>query len=274
MRLGLVARPLRSLCGALWQRLHHVGSIAMWVSGLDTLKGLGFHPRTVFDIGVAAGTPDLYAAFPHAHYILVDPTRASLPHMLRLARRLDAQVCNFALGDCDGEVEIEERLDDINGATLFREIGALGPTERYAVPVRRFDRAFADFAGPVLCKIDVQGAELMVLRGMGERLADIDVFIVEASVLATIEAAPEAPEIIAFMHRHGYVVFDIVGIARRPLDNALAQIDMLFVRENSPLRADRRWSAEPSAGAARWPVEAPSRATDRELPGDGARGLN
>jgi FkbM family methyltransferase len=241
---------LRSLSGALWRLLHRAGSIGMWVSGLDTLKALGFSPLTVFDIGVAAGTPDLYAAFPAARYVLVDPTRAALPHMQRLARDLDAEVCNFALGDSDGELEIEERLDDINGATFFREVGALGKTERYAVPVHRFDRAFPAFARPALCKIDVQGAEMMVLRGMGERLADIDVLIIEASVLATIEAAPEAFEVIAFMRERGFVIFDIVGTARRPLDNALAQIDMLFVRENSPLRADKRWSGAPLAIAA------------------------
>ncbi|HEX7777272.1 MAG TPA: FkbM family methyltransferase [Parvibaculum sp.] len=245
-----MTRPLRPLSGALWQKLHRIGSVAMWVSGLDTLKSQGFRPRTVFDVGVAAGTPDLYAAFPAARYVLVDPTRASLPHMQRLARDLDAEVCNFALGDGDGEIEIEERLDDINGATFFREVGVLGATERYAVPVRRFDRAFPEFERPALCKIDVQGAELMVLRGMGERLADIDVFIVEASVLATIEAAPEAFEVIAFMRERGFVIFDIVGTARRPLDKALAQLDMMFVRENSPLRADRRWAAEPRGAAA------------------------
>ncbi len=222
----------------------------MWAAGLDTLKSLGFHPRTVFDVGIAAGTPGLYAAFPDAHYILVDPTRASLPHMRRIAHELDAEVCNFALGDRDGEIEIEERLDDINGATFFREIGPLGATERYAVPVRRFDRAFSEFARPTLCKIDVQGAELMVLRGMGERMNDIDVFIVEASVLATIEAAPEAYEVIAFMRQKGFVIYDIVGTARRPLDNALAQLDMIFVRENSPLRADRRWAAGPTGDIA------------------------
>ena len=45
-----------------------------WATCLELLKTQGFQPKTVFDIGVAGGTPDLYAAFPNAFYYLVDPT--------------------------------------------------------------------------------------------------------------------------------------------------------------------------------------------------------
>lgn len=237
----VVTQPLKPLLSASWPRLHRVGGMAMWTLGLDTLKHNGFAPRTVFDIGVAAGTRQLYSAFPEAHFVLVDPTRQSLPHMQRIARRLDAEICNFALGDPEGEMEIEARRDDINGATFFKEIGPLGPTDRYRVPVRRFDAAFTDFSGPTLCKIDVQGSELMVLRGMGQAIDRIDVFILEIGLLATIADAPEAFDVIAFLNHQGFVMFDILGLERRPLDDALAQMDVLFVKRESTLRADRRW---------------------------------
>jgi FkbM family methyltransferase len=243
MHVPLPRQQLRRLLGALWPRVHHAANVAMWVAGVNTLKERGFHPRTVFDFGVAEGTPALYEAFPDAHFVLVDPTKQSLPCMERIAGRLDAQIFNIALGDRDGEMEIEARLDDINGATLFKEIGPLGPTHRYRVPMRRFDGLFRNFPRPALCKIDVQGAELMLLQGMGARIAEIDVFIVEMSVIATIEDAPEAHEVIDFMRHSGFVIFDVLGVNRRPLDNALAQLDLLFVKEGSPLRADRRWRA-------------------------------
>jgi FkbM family methyltransferase len=234
-------RLLQPLLGGATPFIRRINTIVMWPAGVRHLRRHGFAPKTVFDIGVAAGTPDLYAAFPDAHLVLVDPTREALPHMQEIARRRDAAVHNVALGEIDGEMVIETRPDDIKGATFFREIGPLGPTERYAVKVRRFDTLFADYARPALCKIDVQGAELMVLRGMGERIHDIDALIVETSTIATIADAPEAFQIIDFLKQKDFVIFDLLGAARRPLDDALAQLDILFVKEDSPLRADRRW---------------------------------
>ena len=110
------------------------------------------------------------------------------------------------------------------------------------MPLRRFDRLFSAFERPALYKIDVQGAEMMVLAGMGDRIAEIDVFIVETSTIATVKDGAEMAEVIGFMQQRGFVVADIVGLKRRPLDGATAQVDLMFVREDAPLRSDRRWA--------------------------------
>lgn len=220
-----------------------IGVVPAWPFVLRNLRAQGFEPRTVFDIGVAHGTPELYAAFPDARYYLIDPTRESLPYMENISRRLDAKVLNVALGDKEGELEIGVRTNDIGGSTFYEEIGPLGPTRRYTVPVRRFDQAIDAFERPALCKIDVQGAEMSVLRGMGERIHDVDAILIEASVIATIKNGPEIAEVVAYLHQQGFVVYDVLGGGRRPLDRALAQLDLLFVKDDSPLRADHRWSA-------------------------------
>jgi hypothetical protein len=82
-----------------------------------------------------------------------------------------------------------------------------------------------------------------VLRGMGERIHDLDVIIVETSVIATVANGPEIVDIIAYLQQQGFVPYDMLGSSRRPLDNALAQIDLMFVKSDSDFRADRRWSA-------------------------------
>lgn len=217
--------------------------VSTWPLVLRKLKRRGFRPRTVFDVGVARGTPDLYAAFPDAHYYLIDPTREALPHMQQIARQLDADVLNVALGDRDAEMMIDARPDDINGASFYKEVGQLNGVERYPVTVKRFDGLMQDFERPALCKIDVQGAELHVLQGMGQTLQDIDAVIVECSVLATLQDGPEISEVIAYMTQQGFALYDILDTTRRPLDAALAQVDLLFVPRNSALRADRRWAA-------------------------------
>ena len=96
-----------------------------------TLRANGLTPQTVFDIGVAQGTPWLYDAFPDAFYYLVDPTRESLPHMRRWAQRLRAEVVNVALGASAGTAVIDVR-DEIGGSTFFREVGPHVSVANYA----------------------------------------------------------------------------------------------------------------------------------------------
>jgi hypothetical protein len=100
-----------------------------------------------------------------------------------------------------------------------------------------------DFERPALAKIDVQGAEMLVLRGMLEHLRNLDAIIVEVSTIATAHGAPEIAEVIEFFAQQGWSVVEILSLCRRPLDGALAQVDLLIVPNNSPLRTDKRWAA-------------------------------
>jgi FkbM family methyltransferase len=209
---------------------------------VQALQHHGFHPKTVFDVGVGFGTWGLYRAFPDAFYHLVDPTPESLPYMEKLHRRLRCEVHPVALGDHEGEAKLEIRAD-IQGSTLLEEVGPRDYLRFERVPMRRFDVLFSGFARPALCKIDVQGAELMVLQGMTGRLSEIDALIVETSTIATVKGGAEVAGVVQFMGEHGFVVADIVGLKRRPLDGATAQLDLLFVPEAAPMRADGRWAS-------------------------------
>ena len=212
-----------------------------WRQSFGVLEHYGCKPNTVFDIGVAYGTYELYRAFPDAYYHLIDPTPESLHYMRLLQRQLNCKVHQAALGDHDGEVEIEIR-PDIQAATLLDDLGDRQVLRRDRVPMRRFDTLIKEIDRPALCKIDVQGAELMVLEGMTGRLASIDAIVIETSTIASLRGGPEVHDIVRFMHDHGFVLADVLGMARRPLDGATAQLDVLFLPDDSPLRRDRRWS--------------------------------
>lgn len=227
--------------------LPKLAPVPSWRRCFKVLERYGFKPATVFDIGVGFGTHALYHAYPRASYYLIDPTPESLPHMQRIARHLNAQILNIALGDRDGEAMIEIR-SDIQGSTLFEEIGPRDFLRKENVKVRRFDTVIETFERPALCKIDVQGSELLVLNGMTGRIAEIDAFLLETSTIATVKGGPEAYDVLRFMKERGFVMFDVVGMKRRPLDGATAQLDMIFVAEESYFRADRRWARPLSSG--------------------------
>jgi FkbM family methyltransferase len=235
-RLKDALRPLEPYLPSMAPRLS-------WRQSLRVLGQHGFRPATVFDVGVGFGTYGLYHLFPDAFYHLIDPTPESLPYMEKLARRLRCEIHPLALGDRDGEAMLEIR-SDIQGSTLLEEVGSREFLRFDRVPLRRFDALFPKIERPALCKIDVQGAELMVLEGMTGRIAEIDALIVETSTIATVKGGAEVQGVVRFMHDHGFALADIIGLKRRPLDDATAQLDLMFVPESSPLRADRRWAMD------------------------------
>jgi FkbM family methyltransferase len=232
---------INKLLAPLGQTIARDASVPSFERFASHLRRAGLTPVTVFDIGVADGTPWLYRAFPAAKYVLVDPTRESLPFMRKVADRMEAEIWNFALGDQDGVMTINVR-PKIGGSTFFEEVGGCEVASRYDVEVKRFDEVVGDIVRPSFCKIDVQGSELAVLRGMGERIGDFDVVIVESSFIASLQDGPEFPAVIQHMTEHGFVPYDITRLSRRPLDQALAQVDLVFVPVDSCLRADRRWT--------------------------------
>ena len=230
---------LRPLVSALPQ----LSGLPSWERAMGVLKHHGFSPATVFDIGVAYGTFPLYRAFPDAFYHLIDPARESLAYMRRLSRRLRCEIHALALSDHEGEAELEVRAD-IQESTLLEEMGPRRVRRVDRVALRRFDLLFGGpIARPALCKIDVQGAELMVLAGMTGRLADIDALVVETSTIATVKGGAEVESVVRFLGDHGFALADIVGLRRRPLDNATSQLDLLFVPNEAAPRHDRRWAA-------------------------------
>ena len=46
-----------------------------------------------------------------------------------------------------------------------------------------------------------------------------------------------------FLDRYDFALADVVGLRRRPLDGATAQLDLLFVPNKAAPRSDRRWAA-------------------------------
>ena len=110
--------------------------------------------------------------------------------MRALSKRLNADVLNFALGNSDGTVTIKIRPDH-SGSSLFAEVGEAETLEELEVPVRRFDGVMEHFERPALLKMDVQGAEIMVLEGIGARLQDLNVVIDGNQLDRNAKSGPE-----------------------------------------------------------------------------------
>lgn len=90
------------------------------------------------------------------------------------------------VGAGDGEIEIFVTADDQN-SSIHQPSDAFhddrhddGVVRTEKVPLRRLDGLLDGHRGPMLLKIDVQGAEVEVLEGARDRLNDVSVIVIES----------------------------------------------------------------------------------------------
>jgi len=199
----------------------------------------GLNPKTIIDVGVAEGTQDLYRSFPNARHLLIEPLEEYRPHLESIVSGLkDASYIIAAATNKSGNAVINVH-PDLVGSSLYleNEDSDVNGTRR-TVPALTLDQICHDHKaeGPYLLKIDTQGAELDVLRGASTILHYTDFIILEVCLLGFFDGGPQFYDCITFLKDRGFVVYDIFDTRYRPLDNAMSQADIAFVRERSQFR--------------------------------------
>jgi FkbM family methyltransferase len=201
--------------------------------GLQVLaERIGSAGFTVIDVGVAEGTPELYAAFPGERnkYLLVEANPAYRSSLPALAERLGAEVAYAFCGAARGERAFNLYTDG-RKASAFDTHGRT-PSEVVEVPVVRLDdlmREHGLLEGPVVLKIDVEGAELEALGGAEETLKRAQAVILEAGLVERYKGGARFADIVAFMQAHGFAAFDIVGGG--VVGTRLHLVDIIFLPE-------------------------------------------
>lgn len=214
-------------------------------SFIGHLKRLNYHIKTVIDVGIAYGTPALHKFLPEAKFYLVEPVPHCLPLLKKLENTIGATTHNVAAGAEDSEIEFFLH-DDISGSSCLRQWeGESFDGKKITVPLRRLDTLIPQtIARPSLLKIDTQGNELEVLKGSKELLDKIDILIIETSFHEFRKGAPEIHEIISTMVDLGYRCYEVLEGHYRAIDNALAQVDIAFVKHDSQLRSSKCFFSE------------------------------
>jgi FkbM family methyltransferase len=206
---------------------------------------LGFSPVTVIDIGIATGTDDLYTAFPDSYFLLVEPLKEFEPTIISILQKYKGSYIMAAAGSSSGQVTFNAHPKHMSGSSLLKEsMGSEADGYEITVPMIKIDDVVKEkqLKGPYLIKVDVQGAELDVLNGALQTLLETEVVALEVSLFEFMKGAPQFFDVISYMKNHGFVAFDIVPGWNRPLDNALGQVDIVFVKENGRFRQNHSYS--------------------------------
>jgi FkbM family methyltransferase len=216
------------------------GQRLSFVGALQQIKNLGFTPASVIDVGASVGsfTMQCHRVFPDSKYLLIEPLEENRALLDQVTKRIPNAEYVLAVATSEpGEVTLNVH-SDLVGSSLYleKETGLDGVPRN--VPAVTLDDLCRDRSvpGPYLIKIDVQGAELDVLSGAREVLDRTEYVILEVSLFQFAKGGPQLYDVVTFMKSHGFVAYDILGWHYRPLDGALAQMDMAFVKEISQFR--------------------------------------
>jgi FkbM family methyltransferase len=204
-------------------------------------RRLGVRPRSIIDVGAAYGTPELYEVFADARHVLVEPLDNYRPYLdAVVARYPHTEYVIAAATSRPGPVTIHVHADLV-GSSMYLEpedSPGLNDVPR-SVPGITLDELCVERSvlGPYLIKVDVQGAELDVLAGASHVLEETEYIVLETSLFGFYRDGAQLYEVINFMYKSGFAPYDLVGHSYRPLDGALAQVDVAFVRQDGPLRS-------------------------------------
>jgi FkbM family methyltransferase len=218
------------------------------ISFLEDTKARGFLPKVIADIGANEGnwTRAVLAVFPDAQYLMFEPVPAFAGNLQRLCESCPASYWGIGISDSDGTLEMDSVTQNgvaTSGSTFLES----SHNKRYrstkvAVEVRSLDSLLRsnEISTPELVKIDVEGFEMSVLHGAESLFGSTELFIIELS-LYSFWKQPIFHEVVSWMASRGYVLYDLAGFNRRPVDGALGQLDACFVRFDSRLRRPGGW---------------------------------
>lgn len=203
---------------------------------LQFLISHGLQVGTVIDIGVQHETRELIDCFPNHHHVLFEPEPSYYPAIERAYAAIDHTMVPAAVCDVDGMLFFEAKSFQQDGKTHF---GSVSKQSGTPIQAFRLDTWLATNPrpGPYLVKIDIDGAELAVIEGAMNALANTSCLLIEAP-LHTLNARLAACE------RAGLVLWDIIDLCY--YYGNLSQVDLVFLGQSQLSNPEfRPWKTKP-----------------------------
>ena len=198
---------------------------------LELLKKNSFRPSVVVDVGAYKGEWAMLCkrVFPEANVLMVEPSPARVQFLDILCQRHKGLSVRQALVGAEEE-KVFFNEQETNSSSVPKPL-----SNTIELTSKTLDALVKNtsFASPDLIKLDVQGYEFRVLKGMPQALRSVSVIVIELSLIQLSPYAPSFKDAVEWMDENGFKIFDICGFFRRPLDDALWQIDAVFVRKDS-----------------------------------------
>jgi FkbM family methyltransferase len=241
----MVTSFLKKLCPApLKQKIKLACGVPNTDACLSAMRRRGFSPQRAIDVGAYSGewTAGLLELFPQTKVLMVEPQAARQEQLRKLMRQhAGVELAPVLLGSTAAESVTFYQAE--TGSSVLRDAGN-SAAEATTMRMTTLDAVTlgTDFEHASFLKLDVQGYELAVLRGAERLLCSVEAVMMEVNLIAIYQGAPLAHDVVSYMATRGFRVYDVCTFFRRPYDNALWQMDVIFVRATSPLMESTRWA--------------------------------
>jgi len=199
---------------------------------LKNIKKVNYGPKTILDVGAHKGnwTREVLKIFPTAKYELVEATDYPDLHRFDSDSRVNYTIALVA----DEAKEIKWCSIEGTGDSVFKEstsfYSSVEPVMKQATTLDTlFEGQSFDFI-----KLDVQGAELMVLRGSQNLVKNANFILMELPFMGQYnEGAPTFLDYIKYMDSVGFIPYDLTEVHKGGF--ITVQIDILFINKNCKL---------------------------------------
>ena len=216
---------------------------------LEDLKKRGLNCQTILDVGanITEWSRMAKKIYPSANFCLIEPQIEMRERLEEFCKEFKNSVYFLAGAGAKTDILTLTVYDDLVGSSFLPEpdINLSESGKQREIQIITIDDLIdsSKIKLPELIKLDIQGYELEALKGATKTFGYTETYILEVSLFPffNMPGVPLISEVINFMQERDYVVYDFPGFHRRPLDGALAQCDICFVKRNGFLRKENTW---------------------------------
>jgi FkbM family methyltransferase len=160
------------------------------------------------DVGASVGVYSLWVRELGARVVAVEPSPDAVSRLrrnLELSGADEVEVLEVALSDADGELLMTRYLDATNHILLEAATGVAKTYETQVVRSTTLDHVLGDRHAAGV-KVDVEGAELLVVQGASRALAEhrVDTLQLEWNELSLRTLGSDRSALLDLLREHGY----------------------------------------------------------------------
>ena len=194
------------------------------LQSLTLLRQAGLPVEDVLDVGVQYGTPALMKVYGDKLHHLFEPVEDYFPKIRSNYSAIRHKLVHAAVSDKDAEALLHSERKTSSGQVSHSWITAIETSSSRRVTTLQLDTyvASAQPAGPMLLKIDVEGATIpaAILRGAAATLSKCSAVAIEMTVDRWFERA-------ALLDGAGFDLWDLTALCY--YGECLWQFDAIYV---------------------------------------------